>query len=331
MKRKVKPEKKKIEKKKGYTCEEILNLLDLNKKEEKAQNERIPAEEKNTKEKKLHAKDKNEGPKELIEDKRNLSKEEINELINILEEIPNTKMDMNDKVSKKKDKNNKESDNNLKILEKNTNEIQKTEVKIEQKEENVVTSLKDDSSESEKIHLFDAGVHQNKGFADINYFRRITEDNQGSNIFPISDFELENVEGDGNCGYRALALQIYGDEECHYKIREDIYNYLKINASHFSELNFQIEGGFVTANEYIEKVKEEGFWMGDLEISIVNKIYEASLYVYELRNDLNLYLLSKYGDINDDKKLFLNICFVNNNHYNILYEKKGDKINKKKI
>ena len=270
----------------------------------------------------MHAKDKNEGPKELIEDKRNLSKEEINELINILEEIPNTKMDMNDKVSKKKDKNNKESDNNLKILEKNTNEIQKTEVKIEQKEENVVTSLKDDSSESEKIHLFDAGVHQNKGFADINYFRRITEDNQGSNIFPISDFELENVEGDGNCGYRALALQIYGDEECHYKIREDIYNYLKINASHFSELNFQIEGGFVTANEYIEKVKEEGFWMGDLEISIVNKIYEASLYVYELRNDLNLYLLSKYGDINDDKKLFLNIQHFNGIliYINLLYK-----------
>ena len=102
MKRKVKPEKKKIEKKKGYTFEEILNLLDLNKKEEKEQNERIPAKEKNTKEKKLHAKGKNEGPKELIENKSNLSKEEINELINILEEIPNPKMDMNDKVSKKK-------------------------------------------------------------------------------------------------------------------------------------------------------------------------------------------------------------------------------------
>ena len=77
-----------------------------------------------------------------------------------------------------------------------------------------------------KKQLFDVRVLQNKAFIDIKDFRRITEDNQGSNIFPISNFEFENVEGDGNCGYRANALQIYGDEEFHYKIREDIYNYL---------------------------------------------------------------------------------------------------------
>ena len=70
--------------------------------------------------------------------------------------------------------------------------------------------------------------------------------------------------------------------------------------------------------------------MGDLEMSVVNKIYEATLYVYELRSDLNVYLLSKYGDINDDTKLFLNLCNVDNNHYNILYEKKGDNFKNKK-
>ena len=67
----------------------------------------------------------------------------------------------------------------------------------------------------------------------------------------------------------------------------------------------------------------DGFWMGDLEISVINKIYEATLYIYELREDQNFYLLSKYGDINDGTKLFLNLCFVNNNHYNVLYETKG--------
>ena len=56
---------------------------------------------------------------------------------------------------------------------------------------------------------------------------------------------------------------------------------------------------------------------------MVNKIYESTLYIYELRDDQNFYLLSKYGDINEDTKLFLNLCFVNNNHYNILYEAKG--------
>ena len=38
----------------------------------------------------------------------------------------------------------------------------------------------------------------------------------------------------------------------------------------------------------------------------------------------------KNGDINDDTKLFLNLCYVDNNHYNILYEKKGINLTIKK-
>ena len=76
-------------------------------------------------------------------------------------------------------------------------------------------------------------------------------------------------------------MQIYEIEDFHYKIREDIYNYLKLNSDNFSHLNFQIDGSFVSSNEYIEKIKEEGFWMGDLELSVDNKIYDASLYVLE--------------------------------------------------
>ena len=78
--------------------------------------------------------------------------------------------------------------------------------------------------------MLDEKVHLNKGFANKNYFRKITEDNQGSIIFPLTFFEHENVEGDCNCGYRAFALQIYEDKEFHYKLREDIYNYHKLNA-----------------------------------------------------------------------------------------------------
>ena len=53
--------------------------------------------------------------------------------------------------------------------------------------------------------------------------------------------ELKNVVGDDNCGYRAFAFQIYEKENFHYKIREDIYNYFKLNVSNFSELYFQID------------------------------------------------------------------------------------------
>ena len=86
--------------------------------------------------------------------------------------------------------------------------------------------------------MSDEKVHLNKSFVNINYFRKITQDNQESKIFPLTFFERENIEGDSNYKYRALAHKIYEDKEFHYKKREDIYNYLKLNASNFSELNF---------------------------------------------------------------------------------------------
>ena len=66
--------------------------------------------------------------------------------------------------------------------------------------------------------------------------------------------------------------------------------------------------------------------MGDLEISIFNKIYKT----YELRRNQNIYLLFKCRDINDDTELFLNLCLVDNNNYNILYKKKGINLKKRK-
>ena len=252
-----------------------------------------------------------------------MTKKEINELLNILDDIPEPKKDIKKDNKNKNCEINQDAGNVLNNIGQNINESYHLKNKDEQKDEKKVQIDFENISENENQLPIEEGVHHNKGFTDINYFGKIIVDNQGSIIIPLSSFEFENVEGDGNCGYRALALQIYENEEYHYIIREDIYKYLKINSSNFSHLNFQIDGSFISPDEYIEKVKDKGFWMGYLEISVVNKIYETTLYIYELRDNQNFYLLSKYDDINDDTKLFLYLCFVNNNHYNILYEEKG--------
>ena len=96
--------------------------------------------------------------------------------------------------------------------------IKKKKMKIEQKWRKVIPSGEDDSNETGKSL---------EGLANKNYFRKINEDNQESIILSFNFFLCENVEEDGNYSYRPLFLQIYEDEEFHYKIREDIYNYLK--------------------------------------------------------------------------------------------------------
>ena len=49
--------------------------------------------------------------------------------------------------------------------------------------------------------------------------------------------------------------------------------------------------------------------MGNLELSVINIIYNAILLVFEKREDNSLILLSTYGNINDNEKILLNVCF----------------------
>ena len=55
----------------------------------------------------------------------------------------------------------------------------------------LVPSEQEDSNEAEKNISIHEKVHINKGFVNINYFRKINEDNQESIIFPLTFFELE--------------------------------------------------------------------------------------------------------------------------------------------
>ena len=152
-------------------------------------------------------------------------------------------------------------------------------------------------------------------------FGNIINNYQGSLEFDANYFFIKDVIDDDNCWYRALSLQLYSTEENHPLVRKDIYEYLNLNNMQFIHLNFEVNGHFINAKDYIKLIKENKFWMGDLELSVIATLYYAIFYVFELREENRLILLSKYGDINDTNKIFLNICFVNNNNYNAIYEK----------
>ena len=49
--------------------------------------------------------------------------------------------------------------------------------------------------------------------------------------------------------------------------------------------------------------------MGDLEMSVINKIYDVNFYLFEERNNY-IMLLANWGNIYDNSKIFINICYV---------------------
>ena len=163
--------------------------------------------------------------------------------------------------------------------------------------------------------------HIKKGLPDKEYINlKINEEN----IYDINDYVIEDVISEGNCGYRALSLQLYKTEDKYDSIRKNVYNYLNNNRNQYAHLSFQYNGELISANEYIDKIKNNNEWMGDLEISICSIIYNFYLLLFGISFNDNLSLINKYGDIKDNK-ILLTLCYVNQSHFKVLYEKTDNK------
>lgn len=76
----------------------------------------------------------------------------------------------------------------------------------------------------------------------------------------------------------------------------------------------------MSADLYIPKIRNDGNWMGDLDISVVHLIYDCNVFIFEINNEQELILISINGDKNNKDKFIVNLCLVNNNHYIVLNE-----------
>ena len=314
MKRKQNKKKQEnIQKKPADPIKNILKLLELNENNvdiEKSKPKHMKEKEKITKvndikeindfeEKETNPKKnyRKSNKREEITNKKNYepSKEDSEDLLNYLDELDDNKINYNDNIesiqindSKKSENAEKENDTSIKIGNKDQNDVEDT---------NLI------------------------GLPDKDYFENLITNNQGSQLFLREWFKFKDVIGDGNCGYRAIANQLFGNENYHNIIRSDVYNYLKLNSERFKELNFEVNGEMIDSEKYIKKIKKSVFWMGDFKMSVINKIYDVNFYLFEERNNYKM-LLANWGNIYDNSKIFINICFVVNNHFNVLYKKK---------
>ena len=136
---------------------------------------------------------------------------------------------------------------------------------------------------------------------------------------------LENIETekDGNCLFRTFSLYLYQNQENYNEIRQAIYK--EANKQKESIKNFFIEDTNdpvimnYKINNYIEKIKENYFWGGIIEISIFAKIFKTNIGIYT-KNDENDNIYHYYTNVweNDDNDNILLIRYENGNHFSYL-------------
>ena len=98
-------------------------------------------------------------------------------------------------------------------------------------------------------------------------------------------------------------------------------NYLNNNINYYKDYYIIYNNEIISADLYIPHIREDRTWMGDIEISIIYKIYDCVMYVFELtNNNTTLNLINIYGTDDNADKILLNLCYVNDIHYIVLNE-----------
>lgn len=88
------------------------------------------------------------------------------------------------------------------------------------------------------------------------------------------------VDGDGNCLFRSVAHQIYGDASLHSIVREKCMDYMESEANFYSQF---IEGGMDFFHQYLSAKRLNGCWGDDPEIQAMCELYSrpAEIWAYD--------------------------------------------------
>uniref|UniRef100_A0A0R3RYK0 ubiquitinyl hydrolase 1 n=1 Tax=Elaeophora elaphi TaxID=1147741 RepID=A0A0R3RYK0_9BILA len=86
---------------------------------------------------------------------------------------------------------------------------------------------------------------------------------------------IKPVRGDGACLFRAVADQIYGDEDMHDDVRRLCMDYMEKNSDHFSQ--------FVTEDfhDYIARKRRRDAHGNHVELQAISEIFSRPIEIYE--------------------------------------------------
>ena len=121
-------------------------------------------------------------------------------------------------------------------------------------------------------------------------------------------YYIREVRGDGNCLFRSVAEQIDEDQNNFEKYRKITTDYMEENKKSFQPF---IEDD-QTIDEYINAMKEDKEWGGNLEIYALSMALHANFYVYIHNHPM--YVVKSF----DDPKKNIMLTYHDGKHYNSL-------------
>lgn len=138
--------------------------------------------------------------------------------------------------------------------------------------------------------------------------------------------ELVEQEGDGNCLFRAVSLQVYGQADNHAQVREQCLDFMARNEEHYS--NF-VAAEALSFQDYITVKRRDGVHGNHAEIQAVSELFNRPVEVYQSSsggggsNNTNSPTIQPMNIFHAEYTTAdppIRLSYHNNNHYNAVID-----------
>ncbi|KAK4763377.1 hypothetical protein SAY86_009145 [Trapa natans] len=120
--------------------------------------------------------------------------------------------------------------------------------------------------------------------------------------------EVKKMLEDGNCLFRAVADQVYGDSEVYDDVRQMCIDYMERERDHFSQF---ITEGFMS---YCKRKRRDKVYGNNVEIQAMSEMYNRPIHIYSYSTEpINTF----QGNYNTDTPP-IRLSYHHGNHYNSL-------------
>jgi OTU domain-containing protein 3 len=138
-----------------------------------------------------------------------------------------------------------------------------------------------------------------------------------------------DIEADGNCLFRSISDQLYHDfGNNHAEIRDEICNFMEGHKDEFSlflvldDEDAKGEEDAADFEEYIQNMRKDGEWGGNLELVAASRMYRRNITVYSA--NLSAFTI-EHGSEKESAGPDLMVTFHDNDHYNSVRLNHGSK------
>ncbi|XP_010245922.1 PREDICTED: OTU domain-containing protein 5 [Nelumbo nucifera] len=122
--------------------------------------------------------------------------------------------------------------------------------------------------------------------------------------------EVKRMMEDGNCLFRAVADQVYGDTEAYDLTRQMCIDYMERERDHFSQF---VTEGFTS---YCKRKRRDKVYGNNVEIQALSEMYNRPIHIYSYSTEpINIF----HGSYNTDMPP-IRLSYHHGNHYNSLVD-----------